>query len=62
MLYLIEYDNFSMPGARWEVVTPRGNVVGMTTSAPEALRVALRVAFIRGDDNISFSPFNPLGK
>lgn len=65
MLSVIEYDNSSMPGVKgpwWEVMTPRGNLVGITTSAPEALRVALNFARIRDDDNIIFSPFNPLGK
>lgn len=64
MISVIEHDNSSMPGVEgpwWEVITPRGNLVAHTTSAREALRVALHVAFIRGDDNIIFSPINPLG-
>lgn len=55
MISVIEHDPW------WEVMTPRGNLVARTTSAPEALRIALHVAFIRGDDNIIFSPINPLG-
>ncbi len=65
MLSVIEHDNSSMPGVQapwWEVATPNGELLRITRSAPEALRVALNFAQIRDDDNIIFSPFNPLGK